>query len=273
MAIGVSDVIGNFRVPAESVSGDYCGWIRVYWKEEYNDIENWSKIIIYKIETTHSIYAGDNAFNLDIYVDGISIGSISHINSNAYSAGSGNDGWAETKIDGSPVYFESGRIYHNSDGNKSVTIKLFSNYYVNSSNGWRWNDADTEKSVTVALTKTHTHNYISAVTPPTCTAQGYTTYTCSCGDSYIDNYTDVLEHSYNSGVITISPTHESTGIKTYTCNNCGVTKVEALDKLIVTIYIDNGKSLDGYSVYIDNGSKWEEYMLYVDNGSSWDVYC
>lgn len=30
----------------------------------------------------------------------------------------------------------------------------------------------------------HKHSYRSVVTAPTCTAEGYTTYTCSCGDSY-----------------------------------------------------------------------------------------
>ena len=34
------------------------------------------------------------------------------------------------------------------------------------------------------------HNYQSVVTAPTPSAQGYTTHTCSCGDSYVDSYTD-----------------------------------------------------------------------------------
>ena len=39
------------------------------------------------------------------------------------------------------------------------------------------------------------HDYEAAVTAPTCTAQGYTTHTCSrCSDSYIDTYTDALRH-------------------------------------------------------------------------------
>lgn len=46
----------------------------------------------------------------------------------------------------------------------------------------------------------HTHSYTAAVTAPTCTAQGYTTYTCSCGDSYVDNYTDRLGHDYVNGI-------------------------------------------------------------------------
>ena len=46
----------------------------------------------------------------------------------------------------------------------------------------------------------HTHSYTAAVTAPTCTARGYTTYTCSCGDSYVDNYTDRLGHDYVNGI-------------------------------------------------------------------------
>ncbi|MBR2100129.1 MAG: leucine-rich repeat domain-containing protein, partial [Eubacterium sp.] len=40
------------------------------------------------------------------------------------------------------------------------------------------------------------HNYSAVVTAPTCTAQGYTTYTCTrCRESYISDYTDTLEHT------------------------------------------------------------------------------
>ena len=40
------------------------------------------------------------------------------------------------------------------------------------------------------------HSYKSTVTAPTCTAQGYTTHTCVCGDSYKDTYTAALGHNY-----------------------------------------------------------------------------
>ena len=54
----------------------------------------------------------------------------------------------------------------------------------------------------VNVTPTHTHSYTAAVTQPTCTAQGYTTYTCSCGDSYVDSYTKALGHNYVNGACT-----------------------------------------------------------------------
>ncbi len=51
----------------------------------------------------------------------------------------------------------------------------------------------------------HEHQYTNAVTPPTCEDEGFTTHTCRCGDSYIDNYKDKLDHSYSNG----------------TCSRCG----------------------------------------------------
>ena len=45
----------------------------------------------------------------------------------------------------------------------------------------------------------HTHSYTSAVTAPTCTEQGYTTYTCACSDRYVENYVDATGHDYRDG--------------------------------------------------------------------------
>lgn len=40
----------------------------------------------------------------------------------------------------------------------------------------------------------HTHNYSSNVIVPTCTTKGYTVNTCQCGDNYIANYVDIVNH-------------------------------------------------------------------------------
>lgn len=64
------------------------------------------------------------------------------------------------------------------------------------------------------------HNYTKSVTYPTCTELGYTTYTCAeCGDSYKSDYKDKKEHNYDA-VITY-PTCITMGYTTYTCTNCG----------------------------------------------------
>ncbi len=43
------------------------------------------------------------------------------------------------------------------------------------------------------------HKYTSVVTPPTCTEKGYTTYACSCGDTYVGNETAALGHYDSNG--------------------------------------------------------------------------
>ena len=42
------------------------------------------------------------------------------------------------------------------------------------------------------------HSYEAVVTDPTCTAAGYTTYTCVCGDTYTEAGDPAINHTYNN---------------------------------------------------------------------------
>ena len=64
----------------------------------------------------------------------------------------------------------------------------------------------------------HNYSYSNAVTDPTCTEAGYTTYTCNCGDSQVADSVAATGHSYKSSV-TKEPTCTETGIKTFTCEH------------------------------------------------------
>ena len=64
----------------------------------------------------------------------------------------------------------------------------------------------------------HIHSYTKKVTKPTCTAKGYTTYTCECGDTYKADYVNAKGHSYAAATCT----------KAKTCKACGVTSGKAL---------------------------------------------
>ncbi len=57
----------------------------------------------------------------------------------------------------------------------------------------------------------HVHDYKAEVTAPTCVAKGYTTYTCACGDTYTENETEIVNHTYD-------------GDKDADCNVCGATR-------------------------------------------------
>ena len=81
----------------------------------------------------------------------------------------------------------------------------------------------------------HEHSYTAVVTPPTCTEKGYTTHTCSCGDSYVDTYVDALGHAWDNGKVTKEPTATETGIRTYTCTRCHETKTESIPAVSVDV--------------------------------------
>ena len=75
-------------------------------------------------------------------------------------------------------------------------------------------------SYTDSETESAGHNYVSEVTDPTCTDKGYTTHTCSvCGDSYTDSETESAGHNYASEVT--DPTCTDKGYTTHTCSVCG----------------------------------------------------
>ncbi len=67
------------------------------------------------------------------------------------------------------------------------------------------------------------HSHTSAVTAPTCTEQGYNTYTCHCGDSYIGDYIDALGHSESDWIIDTNATCTENGAKHTACTVCGMT--------------------------------------------------
>ena len=81
----------------------------------------------------------------------------------------------------------------------------------------------------------HEHSYDAVVTAPTCTEKGYTTHTCSCGDSYVDTYVDALGHAWDNGKVTKEPTETETGVKTFTCTRCNETKTESIPVVSVDV--------------------------------------
>ena len=71
----------------------------------------------------------------------------------------------------------------------------------------------------------HEHSYTTSVTAPTCIEQGYTTYTCSCGDIYIGDYVDALGHDFADYTYNNDATCTGNGTETATCarDNCDET--------------------------------------------------
>ena len=96
------------------------------------------------------------------------------------------------------------------------------------------------------------HEYEAEVTPPTCTVDGYTTYTCSgCGDSYTADEIPA-SHSYVADVT--NPSCTSDGYTTYVCPECGDNYVS--DRVVApghsyeAVVTPPSCTSDGYTTYV-----------------------
>ena len=72
-----------------------------------------------------------------------------------------------------------------------------------------------------SIPATGAHEYASVTTDPTCTEQGYITHSCTCGDSYVNSYTDALGHDWSE------PYYSSVFATGYgrKCSRCGALEV------------------------------------------------
>ncbi|MBE6812346.1 MAG: hypothetical protein E7523_05640 [Ruminococcaceae bacterium] len=136
---------------------------------------------------------------------------------------------------------------------------------------------DVTQSMNTLVPATGKHSYTSTVTAPTCTEKGYTTYICSCGDSYVDDYTDVTDHEYTSE-ITKPATQDAEGVKTYTCV-CGHTYTEVIPKVVIEVgsviqfgsypqsEVKDGALITELNSLAPSWDKWINYGYYSGNGS------
>lgn len=122
-------------------------------------------------------------------------------------------------------------------------------------------------------TQQHTHHYERETIKPTCTERGYMLYTCSCGDSYKDDYVDIINHSgYGK------------------CENCGLNFFETIgNDLPANEYVTHGSgskrmdysfhfSVSKYGIDITGTAEYPAYgtllgrFLYsfrISSDSSW----
>ena len=124
----------------------------------------------------------------------------------------------------------SKKVIYTTDTSVSVTIKrreLHCDVTVDARNT-KYASYSSSSYASFRCVEAHEHSYTAVVTAPTCTEKGYTTHTCSCGDSYVDTYVDALGHDWDSGTVTKQPTATETGVRTYTCTRCHETKTESI---------------------------------------------
>ena len=82
-----------------------------------------------------------------------------------------------------------------------------------------------EEKKTDKIDENHTHSYTTQVVEPTCTAEGYTLHTCSCGHTYTSDTVSAKSHSYTSRIV--NPTCETQGYTVHKCA-CGKTFTDSV---------------------------------------------
>ena len=76
----------------------------------------------------------------------------------------------------------------------------------------------TRGQIVYTISNSCNHSYKAVVTAPTCMEDGYTTYTCACGDSYVADVVDALGHRWV----------EATCTQPKRCTRCGTKDGSAL---------------------------------------------
>jgi hypothetical protein len=74
----------------------------------------------------------------------------------------------------------------------------------------------------------HEHSYKAEVTAPDCENDGYTTYTCACGDSYTGNTVAALGHTAGEWIVDTAATDAAAGAQHKECTVCGETVKEMI---------------------------------------------
>ena len=112
------------------------------------------------------------------------------------------------------------------DGEEGHPIEGLTLYYIEGKEGWTsptWNGYNT-----ATWEPPHEHEYTAAVTEATCTEQGYTTYTCACGDSYTADEVAALGHDYGQWRVNKAPTCTAEGEEIRSCSRCDSTESRKL---------------------------------------------
>ena len=86
----------------------------------------------------------------------------------------------------------------------------------------------------------HRHDYTAVVTQPTCSSEGYTTYTCTlCGHNYRDNQVAALTHSFADGKCSICGASEA-----MLGDTDGNGKVNLRDVLMLLQYVNGNRAAE-----------------------------
>ncbi len=108
----------------------------------------------------------------------------------------------------------------------------------------------------------HTHSYTTSTVAPTCTEQGYTTYTCECGETYESDFVSASGHSFTNYNYNNDATCEEDGTETAICSRDNCSESHTREKA----------NTAGHDWQASNCSKCDESQLLMVLSTSKDYY-
>lgn len=105
----------------------------------------------------------------------------------------------------------------------------------------------------------HRHSYSKNVTAPTCIEDGYTTYFCGCGDSYVDNVITTDGHNWSDWTNTRIPSEFAMGKDERTCLRCHEHEIQYIPNFNHSYWDDTRTYETGVMEY--NFDQIPDYML------------
>lgn len=117
----------------------------------------------------------------------------------------------------------------------------------------------------------HQHSYTATVIAPTCNDKGYTKHTCSCGDSYKDNYTAALGHHFIDEVV--EPTSSAQGYTKHTCDRCWYSYNDTYTDPVKQVYDINAAMEAGNAYALSIGFACIDYSLTPANAGYYPYEC
>lgn len=109
----------------------------------------------------------------------------------------------------------------------------------------------------------HQHSYRVVSVPPTCTDEGYTSYTCDCGDSYRGQPIAALGHALVEEVV--PPTVSERGYTKHTCTRCQYTYEDTYTEPVGQVYDIEAAMAAGNSYALSLGFGYIDYGLTPDS--------
>ena len=108
----------------------------------------------------------------------------------------------------------------------------------------------------------HQHSYRAVLIVPTCTGEGYTSYTCDCGDSYRGRPVAPLGHALVVEVV--PPSASERGYTKHTCTRCQYTYEDTYTEP-VKVYDIEAAMAAGNSYALSLGFGYIDYGLTPDS--------